>query len=162
MDLEKFSTNVTSKKKAINTTFKKLDRLKPKELDVLFHEEHEDAFEEIDCLSCANCCKTTGPLFIDKDIQRIATHLRLKPSEFVEQYLRVDEDQDYVLKSVPCPFLDNENYCSIYSVRPRACREFPHTDRKNMHQILKLTKRNVKVCPAVFQMVQKIEERLGK
>ncbi len=162
MDLEKFKTNVTSKKKSIRTTFKKLDRLKPKELDVLFHEEHEEAFEEIDCLTCANCCKTTGPLFIDKDIQRIATHLRLKPSEFVEQYLRIDEDQDYVLKSVPCPFLDDENYCSIYSVRPRACREFPHTDRKNMHQILKLTQRNVKVCPAVFQMVQKIEERLGK
>lgn len=162
MDLEKFKTNVTSKKKSIRTTFKKLDRLKPKELDVLFHEEHEEAFEEIDCLTCANCCKTTGPLFIDKDIQRIATHLRLKPSEFVEQYLRIDEDQDYVLKSVPCPFLDDENYCSIYSVRPRACREFPHTDRKNMHQILKLSQRNVKVCPAVFQMVQKIEERLGK
>ena len=160
MDLNRFNQQVTSKSKAIQKTFRKLEKIKPKQVDELFHEEHTNAFEHIDCLSCANCCKTTGPLLIDKDIERISSHLKKKPSEFVEEFLKIDEDGDYVMNSLPCPFLGEDNFCSIYTVRPRACKEFPHTDRKNMHQILKLTKRNTKACPAVFEMVQKIEQRI--
>lgn len=162
MDLQRFKESVTSKEKAIKKTFKKLEKLKPKVLDQHFHEAHTNAFEHIDCLTCGNCCKSTGPLLIDRDIERIASHLRIRPSQLVDDYLRIDEDGDYVMNSLPCPFLGVDNYCSIYSVRPRACREFPHTDRKNMQQILKLTKRNTKECPAVFEMVQKIEQHLPK
>lgn len=160
MDLNRFNQQVTSKSKAIQKTFRKLENIKPKQVDELFHEEHTNAFEHIDCLSCANCCKTTGPLLIDKDIERISSHFKKKPSEFVEEFLKIDEDGDYVMNSLPCPFLGEDNFCSIYTVRPRACKEFPHTDRKNMHQILKLTKRNTKACPAVFEMVQKIQQRI--
>ena len=59
----------------------------------------------------------------------------MKPQQFTEQFLQLDEENDYVLKSVPCTFLDADNYCSIYEVRPKACREFPHTDRKKFQQI---------------------------
>ncbi|NBU47652.1 MAG: YkgJ family cysteine cluster protein, partial [Flavobacteriales bacterium] len=62
----------------------------------------------------------------------------------------------YVLKSSPCTFLGDDNYCNIYEVRPLACREYPHTDRKNMFQILDLTAQNSKICPAVSRIVQKI------
>ena len=99
---------------------------------------HEEVFECTDCLKCANCCTTTGPLFTDKDISRIAKHLRIKPFAFTQQYLRIDDDRDYVLKSVPCTFLEEDNYCSIYEVRPKACREYPHTDRKKQNQLLNL------------------------
>ena len=94
------------------------------------------------------CCSTTGPLFTDKDIGRIARHLRIKPSEFTEKYLRIDEDKDYVLQQVPCAFLGEDNRCSIYDVRPKACREFPHTDRIKQHQILNLTQKNVGGLPS--------------
>ena len=112
------------------------------------------------CLDCANCCTTTGPLFTDKDISRISKYLRIKPSEFVAKYLRIDEDRDYVLKSLPCTFLGTDNYCSIYNVRPKACREFPHTDRIKQHQLLKLTKKNMEVCPAVFTIIEKLRTNL--
>ena len=118
---------------------------------------HEEVFACTDCLECANCCSTTGPLFTDKDIGRIARKLRIKPSEFTEKYLRIDEDKDYVLQQVPCAFLGEDNRCSIYDVRPKACREFPHTDRIKQYQILNLTQKNVAVCPAVYEIVEKLK-----
>jgi Fe-S-cluster containining protein len=101
-------------------------------------------------------------MFTDKDISRIAKHLRLRPSEFTEKYLRIDEDNDYVLQSVPCTFLGDDNRCSIYDVRPKACREFPHTDRAKQHQILNLTEKNVAVCPAVYEIVERMKDAIHK
>ena len=142
--------------------FKRLKKIKPKVLDKLIHPLHEEVFECTDCLKCANCCTTTGPLFTDKDISRIAKHLRIKPFEFTQQYLSIDEDRDYVLKSIPCTFLGEDNYCSIYEVRPKACREYPHTDRKKQNQLLNLTEKNIEVCPAVFNIVEKLKKELVK
>ena len=110
--------------------FDKLKKKTPKNLDYVMQEIHEAEFKRTDCLHCANCCKTTGPLFTSADIERIAKHLKQKPQQFIDQYLRIDEDHDYVLQSVPCTFLGADNACFIYDVRPKACREFPHTDRK--------------------------------
>ena len=121
------------------------------------HQVHQEVFACTDCLKCANCCTTTGPLFTDKDIGRIAKHLKLKPSELTQMYLRIDEDNDYILQQVPCAFLGEDNRCSIYDVRPKACREFPHTNRKKQHQILNLTQKNVTVCPAVYQIVERLK-----
>lgn len=140
--------------------FSKLKKKPPKNLDVIMQELHEDEFEKTDCLLCANCCKTTGPLFTDRDIERIAKHFRMKPQKFIQSYLRLDEENDYVLKSVPCTFLGEDNYCSIYDVRPKACREFPHTDRKKFHQITDLTLKNVAICPAAFNIVEEMKKRL--
>lgn len=157
MDLEKHRALVQQKKKENKKFFQQLKREKPKVLDQKIHQLHDEVFACTDCLECANCCTTTGPMFTDKDISRIAKHLRIKPSEFTEKYLRIDEDNDYVLQSVPCTFLGDDNRCSIYDVRPKACREFPHTDRVKQHQILNLTQKNIAVCPAVFEIVEKLK-----
>jgi Fe-S-cluster containining protein len=140
--------------------FAKLRKKPPKQLDYLMQELHNEEFEKTDCLKCANCCKTTGPLFTDKDIRRIAKHFKMKAQEFVTAYLRIDEDNDYVLQSLPCPFLGADNYCGIYEVRPKACREFPHTDRKKFHQISSLTLKNVAICPAAYNIVENMKNRL--
>jgi Fe-S-cluster containining protein len=139
-----------------------LKKKKPSQLDDVAQSAHEEVFEEIDCLTCANCCKTTGPLFTDKDITRIAKRLRLKEIDFRNQYLRLDEDNDWVFKTMPCPFLDAENYCSIYEDRPKACREYPHTDRKKFIQILDLTLTNTLICPAANKVMEKIAQQLLK
>lgn len=157
VDLEKFkdqSRNKSAENKKFLLGLKKKD---PRKVDALFHTQHEEVFEEVNCLNCANCCKTTSPIFYQTDIERVSKSLRLKPGEFIEKYLRIDEDKDYVLKSSPCPFLDDDNYCKVYDDRPKACREYPHTDRKKMVQIMDLTHKNTLVCPAVFQMVERIK-----
>ena len=146
------------KSKENQVFFKLLKKKKSKVLDKLIHPLHEEVFQCTDCLECANCCKTTGPLFTDKDISRIAKYLKIKPSRFTEKYLRIDEDKDYVLQTLPCVFLGEDNYCSIYNVRPKACKEFPHTDRIKQHQLLKLTEKNIEVCPALFSIIEKFKK----
>lgn len=140
--------------------FAKLKKKPPKNLDHIMQQLHDEEFENTDCLTCANCCKTTGPLFTNNDIERISKYLKLKPQQFVAQYLRVDEDKDHVLQSVPCTFLDSDNYCTIYEVRPKACREYPHTDRKKFHQITNLTIKNTAICPAAYRIVEKMKQNV--
>jgi uncharacterized protein len=160
MQYGKILEKARSRKKQIKQLLDRLQKLSIKEVDAYFHVEHEAVFEEIDCLKCANCCKTTGPLFNQKDIERIAKHMKQTPSVFIDQYLRVDEDMDYVLKQTPCIFLDEQNYCSIYSIKPKACGEYPHTNRKNMKEISQLTLQNAMMCPAVARVLENIEKRM--
>lgn len=158
MDLFQFKKLATTKKSEHNKFLLSLTKKDPRKVDDAFHTIHEEVFAEIDCLTCANCCKTTSPIFYQMDIERAAKALRMKPGEFIEKYLRIDEDKDYVLTAAPCPFLASDNYCKIYNDRPKACREYPHTDRKKMVQIMELTAKNTQVCPAVFEMVERLKK----
>lgn len=139
-----------------DTAFRKWKKRRPRQLDDWFHEAHEEVFEEIDCLKCGNCCKTTSPIFRDIDIQRIAKKFKMPAGQFERENLRKDEDGDWVLKSSPCTFLQPDNSCFIYDVRPQACREYPHTNRKRMSQILDLTQKNAEICPAVSDIVKRM------
>lgn len=141
-------------KKSISNKIKALKRKKKGEVDKLIHPLHEAAFEKIDCLKCANCCSGTGPLLTQKDIERIAQYKRMKAGDFVAEFLRIDEDQDYIFKEMPCVFLGEDHYCSIYEHRPKACREYPHTDRVNQQGILSITSKNALICPAVAYIMQ--------
>lgn len=162
MDLRVFAQNSKREYSRMRAFLTGLKKKKPAELDDNFHQLHEEVFLETDCLTCANCCKTTSPVFVNVDIERIAKYLKLRPGQLIQKYLRIDEDGDYVLQASPCTFLDADNYCSIYNVRPKACREYPHTNRKKMHQILDLTAKNTQVCPAVFRIVQRLENEFYK
>ncbi|PRX53764.1 YkgJ family cysteine cluster protein [Flagellimonas meridianipacifica] len=159
-ELEQLGEKASEKHLENKKFFAKLKKKPPKQLDYLMQELHEQEFQSTDCLDCGNCCRTTGPLFTRMDIERIAKHLKIRPSKFIDEYLRVDGENDYVLQQVPCAFLGADNYCSIYKVRPKACREFPHTDRKKFHQISHLTLKNVAICPAAYNIVEEMKRRI--
>jgi Fe-S-cluster containining protein len=122
-------------------------------------ELHEEAFRQIDCLQCANCCKRYSPRFKTPDIKRIAKHLQLKESDFIERYLRLDEEGDYVVKSTPCPFLGPDNRCGIYDVRPSDCERFPYTDEDVLVKRPALTQKNSSFCPIVYFVLEKLLAR---
>ncbi|OSZ81729.1 zinc/iron-chelating domain-containing protein [Chitinophagaceae bacterium IBVUCB1] len=117
---------------------------------------HEEAFSKIDCLQCANCCKNYSPRFKTPDIKRIAKLLRMKEGDFVETYLRLDEDNDYVVKQSPCPFLDTDNTCKIYDDRPSDCRRYPYTDEDVLIKRVPLTLKNATVCPATYVVLERL------
>ena len=151
---------LTDKSRSETVAFlKKLKKKKPKDLDDFVHDLHIDAFSEFSCLDCANCCKTIGPRLIDKDIDRLAKHLKMKPSEFMDQYIFTDEDGDFVFNSLPCPFLLSDNYCMVYESRPKACREYPHTDRNRFYQILNLSHKNCETCPVVYEIFEEMKKK---
>ncbi|MGZ5243440.1 MAG: YkgJ family cysteine cluster protein [Bacteroidia bacterium] len=158
VDLEKLPHLAKKVELQTRKIFTRLKKQKPAKLNDGIVGFHEEVFEEVDCLTCANCCKTTSPAFYDRDIERLAKFLRMKPVQFIEKYLRVDEDKDYVLRSSPCLFLGADNYCSVYEARPLACREYPHTNRKRFHQILDITLKNTSICPAAFLVVEKLNK----
>lgn len=117
---------------------------------------HEDAFEKIDCLMCANCCKNYSPRFKTPDIKRISKLLKMKEGDFIETYLRLDDDGDYVVRSTPCPFLGEGNYCSIYDNRPGDCHRFPYTDEDILLKRPQLTLKNSTFCPIVYYVLEKL------
>lgn len=128
----------------------------PKDLDERFEKAHDEVFENLNCLDCGNCCKTTSPMLFEKDIELLAGHLKLKPGKFVERYLFRDTDGIYAFRQTPCPFLGSDNLCSVYEFRPKACREYPHTNMRKMHTRLELAEKNVVICPAVLEILKKL------
>ncbi len=162
VDPKELYTKASAKKAENQLLFRQLARMDARKLDELVHRLHEEVFEEINCLECANCCRSLGPRITEVDISRISSNLQLKPAQLLNEYLRKDEDGDFVFKSMPCPFLDSDNYCNIYETRPRACREYPHTDRRRFFQLLPLSLKNTYTCPAVFEIVERIKTEMKK
>lgn len=119
---------------------------------------HEEAFSKINCLECSACCKNYSPRFKTPDIKRISRHLKMKESVFIETYLRLDEDGDYVANTLPCPFLGADNYCSIYEVRPSDCERFPYTDEDVLLKRANITLKNSSFCPIVYYVLEKLIE----
>ena len=117
---------------------------------------HEEAFSQINCLDCANCCKNHSPRFKIPDIKRIAKYMGMKEGDFIQRYLLLDEENDFVLKSAPCHFLNEDNTCSIYDVRPSDCARYPYTDEDVFIKRNALPLKNVEVCPAVFYIMEKL------
>jgi len=161
-NIKNLAVNSLKAAPATKKFFAQLKKTKPGNLDTVVAEIHDQVFERTNCLNCANCCKTTGPRFTNKDIERLAKHFRVKPSQFIDKYLHIDEDHDFVLNELPCAFLGADNYCSVYDIRPEACREYPHTNRKQFHKILDITLKNTAICPAAFEIVEELKKRMEK
>jgi len=138
-------------------SFKKFLNKKPdrKEINRL-PELHEEAFERIDCLHCANCCKNHSPRFKMPDIKRISKFLGMKSGEFIQSYLKLDSENDYVLQSSPCTFLNDDNTCQIYEARPSDCARYPYTDEDVFLKRKNITLKNTQVCPAAYFVLNKM------
>lgn len=121
---------------------------------------HEEAVAQIDCLSCAACCKNYSPRFKTPDIKRISKGLGMREGIFIDTYLRLDEEGDYVVKSAPCPFLGSDNACSIYDMRPSDCQRFPYTDEDVLLKRPNITLKNSTFCPITYLVLEKMLSRL--
>lgn len=117
---------------------------------------HEEVVAKIDCLSCANCCRNYSPRFKTPDIKRISKYLKMKEGEFIESYLQLDNDGDYVTKSTPCPFLGEDNFCGIYDQRPSDCARYPYTNEDVFLKRPQLTLKNSTICPIVHNVLEKL------
>lgn len=136
------------------------EKLKLKGTDALARRLSGEAFEKIDCLSCANCCKTMAPTFRKTEVERISGHLGMTYDDYFKKYLKVDKDGDIVNRSTPCQHLGSDNKCSIYDLRPKDCSGFPHTHKREFTEFIPETHiQNVDFCPATFYIVEKMFEK---
>ena len=162
MDLKKFDKKVADKKKGLKKFLKKLDKVVPENLEELVSEVDKEVWEKVDCLECANCCKTMTPTFSAKDIKRIAAHFDMKPKQFKDKWLYKDKNGDWMNTSTPCQFLGDDNKCSIYEIRPSDCAGFPHHDKKDFDLYNDTYTQNVTRCPATFELVSRLKKRVEK
>jgi len=129
----------------------------PKNIDKLTPIVEPQVWAEVDCLSCANCCKRMTPTFTPQDLKRISAHFNETPEVFRKKWLKKDSNKDLVNKSEPCQFLNlTDNKCSIYAIRPADCAGFPHLAKKRWVEYAHVHKQNIDYCPATFKMVEKI------
>ncbi|WP_153795935.1 YkgJ family cysteine cluster protein [Foetidibacter luteolus] len=161
VNMRSFKQKVRYHKKNFKRFLGKLEKNPPRNLDKLAVEVDKEVWGETDCLTCANCCKNMTPTFTNKDIKRIAAHLGMTKPAFTDKWLKQDKDKDWVNKTEPCQFLDlNTNMCSIYEVRPDDCAGFPHLRKKKMVEYIHVHQQNIEYCPATFNMVKRMMERL--
>jgi uncharacterized protein len=142
--------------------FRRLKKRPPAGIDDEIKELDEKIFSKIDCLKCANCCKTISPVFKERDITRLSAHFKVRPSEFVSKYLYLDSDGDYVVNSAACPFLSADNSCSVYEIRPFACRSYPHTATLSLNKSATLMAKNSAVCPAVYEITAELRKKYNR
>jgi uncharacterized protein len=157
---DKLKARADGKKRQFRSVVEKINRLKGHDADNFFHRLHDRFSREINCTSCANCCRVLGPRLTGRDIKRLAACLKTGTSDLFEKYVSTDEDGDYVFTSMPCPFLDDDNHCRVYNARPGACRDYPHTRRKNISPILETCLRNTGICPVVYNIFDALYNEL--
>jgi Fe-S-cluster containining protein len=162
VNLRSFKQKVRYHQKRFKRYLGKIEKNPPKNLDKIAEIIDAEVWKEVDCLSCANCCKSMTPTFTVKDIKRIATHFEISAQEFKNQWLEFEKtEKDWVNKLQPCQFLNMDtNMCSIYEVRPADCAGFPYLKKKKMVEYIHVHQQNVSYCPATFKMVEKMMERI--
>lgn len=139
--------------------FDKFKKNKPRGLEKAFRQNHDEAFSHHRCMDCANCCRVAQPVFEKPDINRISKHFGMSSQAFVEKYLKPDPDYGYFTKTLPCPFLSEDNKCSIYEIRPLGCRTYPPARLRLSPEQLDVLYDNIGICPAVNDIVDKIKKQ---
>ena len=133
--------------------------------DRLFHRIAQEVEQQIDCRTCANCCRETRVTVSPTDIEKVARFLCISPEEVAKQYtIRNSADGDTILLQVKdeCVFLDG-NLCMIYEARPRACREFPYvaSDHRSLGGRMASVCRHATICPIIYNTLEACKHAIG-
>ena len=82
------------------------------------------------CTRCGNCCRNHGEyswVYVnDEEQAALARHLGVTTAELVERWC--EEDRGWVVLRMDrpaCPFLGEDNGCTVYEARPTQCRTWP-------------------------------------
>jgi len=128
--------------------------------DAIVHKHYENISRQIDCTSCANCCREVRIGLTGDDVARLASGLKISDDELIEHFLAADEDGKLAFNTLPCPLLKG-NLCSAYDHRPDACRSYPHLHRNEFVFRLMQAVHNCSVCPIVFNVFERLKEEFS-
>ncbi len=159
VNLKSFKKKSALNRRKMRIFLTKVENKPPRGLDKIAEKIDKEVWQEVGCLTCANCCKSMTPTFTKQDIERISAHFDQTPEEFKDKWLYKDKNKDWMNVKNPCQFLDlKTNMCSIYEIRPADCAGFPHLAKKKMTDYIHVHKQNIEYCPATYRMVEKLQE----
>ena len=122
--------------------------------------------QQIDCTTCANCCRNSVVPVDESDIDVIARYLGVEGEQAKRLYTVADSDAPTrrVLQSTRdgCIFLDG-NLCVIYQARPKACRDFPHVALgvRSLGGRLSSHCRWASLCPIIYNALGSYKHLVG-
>ncbi len=162
VNLRSFRRKLSYHKKAFHRFLAKVARKPPVNLHAVVSSIETEVWQEVDCVSCSNCCRKMTPTFTPADVKRIAAFTGDTVGGFRQKWLyREPNDKDWTNKNRPCQFLDQgTNRCTIYPVRPADCAGFPHLDKRDFTDYIHVHQQNILYCPATYKMVEKMMARL--
>ncbi len=131
-----------------------------KALDITVHAINDTVSAGIDCMACANCCKTLLISVTPEELASCSNHIGFSENEFKEKYLEESLKGNLYINTTPCHFLAN-NKCSIYTNRFADCREFPHLHKPGFRDRLLGTFLHYGKCPIVFNVIEELKDHLG-
>lgn len=162
--LRSFRAKVRRHKTSFKRFLTRLEKKPTRGLQQLIVQKEKEVWAQVDCMSCANCCKTMTPTYTPADLKRIAKHFEMTVDEVKKKWLKQERggDRDWVNRSTPCQFLNTStNKCSIYAIRPLDCSDFPHHPKKFV-EFAHIHKQNLDSCPATFLLVEKLKQQLDE
>lgn len=157
-DIQKANNQYKENKKLME----KLKRWKRRDIDALFLEAHEVVFADIDCRECGRCCSVRGPKVNNRDVERLGRFINMSAGKVRKKYIEMDDNNEFIFQGLPCPFLKEDNFCSIYEAKPRDCNQYPYTNLPNMQKNLHETLKNSLICPAIYRMLERIRPEVMK
>jgi len=150
------------KKRQENTRFRKSMN---SHSDRILRRIAQDIEEQIDCTACANCCRVATVRLSERDVERLARHLRIPPARFLTEYTVESVSEGRILRrsvETGCVFL-NGNECAIYDARPDICQRFPHLVRGQgsiASRMWEFVDRAC-YCPIVYNSLEAFKDELG-
>ena len=122
----------------------------------------DEVRKQLDCLACGRCCRFLQVVVDDKDIKRLAHRLGILPREVLHKYVNTAPDGTSHLNSIPCPFLLQDNRCSVYEDRPQSCRDFPYLHAGATRSRLLTLLEYISLCPIIFNVWDQMKRELWK
>ncbi len=131
----------------------------------LLHVIGSEVEAQVDCTSCAACCRETRVQVSTEEVARIAGFLKIRPAEAARMYTEPDPADHTRMLTQPagaCVFLDR-NLCMIYEVRPDACHRFPYltTEESCLGSRLESIWRRAWFCPIIYNTIEEWKHRVG-
>jgi Fe-S-cluster containining protein len=131
-----------------------------KRVDLIVHRLYREISSEIDCRTCANCCRKIQPVLDQNDVEKLSKGLGLSVAQFKDRYLVEDDEHGkYRFNKMPCPFLKG-NICSCHAYRPKDCVSYPHLHKKDFVFRLISVVGNCSVCPIVFNVYERLKDEI--
>lgn len=146
--------NLAESKQEENLKFRRYlkNHADEEELDNDFKELHEKYFKIYDCTKCRNCCKKLGISIRYDELENI--------NLTKEQLQNLKEEYGkYINKEKGCPFLNENNECTIKGNLPASCKEYPYTNKTERLESLFTVIDNTFVCPAVYEIVEELKKK---
>src|SRR4028119_2310898 len=103
MDIPRFRRRAARRKAALAAFLQRLDEIVPEGFEELVTTKDAETWAEIDCTTCAHCCKTMTPTYSPEDVKRIAAHVGITPQAFRAKWLYKEaETGDWMNREQPC------------------------------------------------------------